>query len=168
MDFWGKSEYLYLIKSGKYTKIGIATSCEDRIGSLQIGNPYELSLEKFFHVMDAGDVESALHAIYRKQRVRGEWYDLSAADIRKICKICFSYIKTSKKKKHAFLWSFVDQDKKKPSKSNAVFSTLRKKEIIREILDHGDSIIPYLAAEFGMKEKALRDEIAKIRHEKGI
>lgn len=170
----GTSQYLYLIRSDKYTKIGIASSCDNRVNSLQTGNPHALFVEGYYKVGDGNWVESALHAIYKNQRVRGEWYDLSMADIKNIAKICEAYVKVPSSKKRIYLDSLVSSAKKKQKRrlrgksSNAILSTLRRRSIIKEISDHGEAIIPYLAQEFGITEKALKNEISKIRAKKGI
>ena len=65
---------VYLIKAGKYAKIGKTTrdALEDRISRLQTGNPEEL---KLLAVIDGySEVEEALHSRYIDFKVRGEWF----------------------------------------------------------------------------------------------
>lgn len=65
---------VYLIKAGKYAKIGKTTldSLDNRVSALQVGNPEEL---KLLAVIDGySDVEEALHAKYSEFKVRGEWF----------------------------------------------------------------------------------------------
>ena len=69
-----KGKIVYLIKAGKYAKIGKTTldSLEDRISALQTGNPEKL---KLLAVIDGySEVEEALHAKHSEFKVRGEWF----------------------------------------------------------------------------------------------
>ena len=64
---------VYFIRCNEYVKIGV--TClppDDRLKALQIGNPYELSIEL---LVDGGhDVEGELHDMFSAARVRGEWF----------------------------------------------------------------------------------------------
>ena len=67
---------IYFIQDGSYIKIGYAKySAEERLRSLQIGNPRPLTLVGTM----LGDVEDELdlHAKFPDERVRGEWFKAS-------------------------------------------------------------------------------------------
>lgn len=65
---------VYLIKAGKYAKIGKTTLdyLDERIAALQTGNPEELKL--LAAIDEYSEVEEALHAKYSEFKVRGEWF----------------------------------------------------------------------------------------------
>ena len=73
--------YVYLVKSGKFYKIG-STNNPDR-------RQYEIGLqlpEKIHHIHsietdDPSGIEAYWHNRFRKKRLRGEWFDLNANDI---------------------------------------------------------------------------------------
>lgn len=81
---------LYLISSGPYVKIGIANDVENRIASLQTGNPIELKVMSCFEFQNSSLVERVLHQKCASQRVRGEWFDLSTHEVEEIEKICIA------------------------------------------------------------------------------
>lgn len=72
--------FVYIIRSGKKGcyKIGIARNVENRMASLQCGNPAELFLIAKFDFgtkVNAFRAEQRLHKIFRRHHVRGEWFD---------------------------------------------------------------------------------------------
>jgi hypothetical protein len=88
--------YVYLIahvNSGQLkapVKVGIASSPEGRLKSLQTGNPRELAIACSFAVPArefAKFFEGAFHDIQREKRLVGEWFDISVRDA--ITRICF-------------------------------------------------------------------------------
>lgn len=74
--------YVYLLKSGKYYKIG-STNNPDR-------RQYEIGLqlpEKIHHIHsietdDPSGIEAYWHNRFREKRMEGEWFDLQASDIK--------------------------------------------------------------------------------------
>ncbi len=74
--------YVYLLKSGKYYKIG-KTNNPDR-------RQYEISLqlaEKLHHIHsietdDPSGIEAYWHNRFREKRLEGEWFALTASDIK--------------------------------------------------------------------------------------
>ena len=69
-------EGVYIIKAGKYCKIGKAKDLRQRMSIMQTDNPEELILINFWRVREAFAVESALHHYFRERKHRGEWYKL--------------------------------------------------------------------------------------------
>lgn len=72
--------FLYLIRSGSRgpIKIGVAVNVEKRLQSLQVGNPYELTVLVKIDCQSrakAYETENKLHRIYARKRMRGEWFD---------------------------------------------------------------------------------------------
>jgi len=66
---------IYFIKCCEFVKIGRAKDPAERVISLQIGNPHEVSL---IGVLDApDDEEGRLHSAFASFRHRGEWFFLS-------------------------------------------------------------------------------------------
>jgi len=72
--------YILKDKNTGYYKIGKSTNPLDREKTLQSEKPtYELI--KIFN----NDIETKLHKKYKKQNVRGEWFDLSKIQLKYIC-----------------------------------------------------------------------------------
>ncbi len=73
------------------TKIGMsARSATDRIGKFEPKLPFDTEL---FHVIDCKSprsVEASFHQHFKEKRVRGEWFNLSDADLAMIKEISMS------------------------------------------------------------------------------
>ena len=87
---WG---HIYIINHGgtTYHKIGVSTVLEKEPGNLrllgcQTGNPIQLYMVFTALVPDPYAVEAYLHERYAKWHIRGEWYRLSAAQVRRVKK----------------------------------------------------------------------------------
>ena len=80
--------YVYLMKdiSNGYYKIGISNTPEYRERTLQSEKPTieMLACKKFPTRKIAESIESALHTSYSQQRLRGEWFNLTDADVAAI------------------------------------------------------------------------------------
>lgn len=80
--------YVYLMKdiSNGYYKIGISNTPEYREKTLQSEKPTieMLACKKFPTRKIAEAIESALHTAYSQQRLRGEWFNLTDADVAAI------------------------------------------------------------------------------------
>lgn len=80
--------YVYLMKdiSNGYYKIGISNTPEYREKTLQSEKPTieMLACKKFPTRKIAEAIESALHTAYSQQRLRGEWFNLTEADVAAI------------------------------------------------------------------------------------
>ncbi|WP_394224489.1 GIY-YIG nuclease family protein [Alteromonas gracilis] len=84
---------LYVIRCDgtNYYKIGIANDVVSRLRNHQTGCPFKL--KEIFHVeSDLGDyqareivyLEKFLHRCFKKQKVRGEWFELTHEDLSDI------------------------------------------------------------------------------------
>ena len=78
-DFNGR--YIYLIKCHNYFKIGIAHNLDNRLNTLQCGNPYELELIWAAKIMDSKYVEDLLHQVFKEKRCFREWFELNKDDV---------------------------------------------------------------------------------------
>lgn len=80
--------YVYLMQdsSNGYYKIGISNTPEYRERTLQSEKPTieMLACKKFPTRKIAESIESALHTTYSQQRLRGEWFNLTDADVAAI------------------------------------------------------------------------------------
>jgi hypothetical protein len=81
--------WVYLIRSEHgYYKIGITTGyLESRFKSLCTASPFELTLVHSFPADDCFQAEEALHALFARKRMRGEWFDLTADDVASLSAI---------------------------------------------------------------------------------
>lgn len=79
------SGYVYLLKAdnGLY-KIGHTGDYRDRIRTFKVKLPFDVQYEHIIPADDRLQVELTLHKRYAKQRIRGEWFDLSTEDVRYI------------------------------------------------------------------------------------
>lgn len=80
-----ETEYIYLIKADKYTKIGVAKHPEGRLKEISVGCPFkpELVLTKPLGKL-CYLVERALHIKYANKGTNGEWFELEKQDIEYI------------------------------------------------------------------------------------
>jgi len=81
-------QYLYLIRSEDYYKIGIASDVESRLAQLQTGNPIQLELVDCYSFNDAAPVEKVLHNKFSACRAVGEWFRLDGEQIGTFRSIC--------------------------------------------------------------------------------
>lgn len=96
-------QYLYLIqcKANQFFthyKIGIANDVQTRLATLQTGNPFELELIECYGFENAEIVERAIHQAFKKQRIRGEWFELNSHQVEdefpKICVMLGGFVET--------------------------------------------------------------------------
>jgi len=91
--------YIIKIKGFNYHKIGRSKNIKERlIRYTEIPFKLEYVLKYPMHRSITGMVEKHLHTIYKKSRVRGEWFTLYEDDIKKIHKIIDKFIKTNDNK----------------------------------------------------------------------
>lgn len=74
--------FVYLIKSGRHFKIGKARSASKRYRELAIQLPQEATLVHKIATDDAYGIERYWHRRFEDRRLNGEWFDLSAADVK--------------------------------------------------------------------------------------
>lgn len=68
---------VYVVECEGHYKIGMALDPYSRIREMQVGCPFPLKLMMTIAHANAKTLESKLHQLYRRHRVRGEWYALS-------------------------------------------------------------------------------------------
>lgn len=78
-----KSTHLYVLSCGNRLKIGVTNDIDQRLQSLQTGNPDEIKLEYIEERVNPHKAEKFLHRHFQKNRVSGEWFEgITLHDIR--------------------------------------------------------------------------------------
>src|SRR4051812_46127632 len=82
-------ECVYFICDEKETifKIGRSRDCEKRLKQLQTGNPHKLKIYKIIKSKNYREIELVLHALFAKNRMEGEWFNINARDVDNIIKL---------------------------------------------------------------------------------
>lgn len=77
--------YVYLIRSsdGLY-KIGRSGNPNNRMRTFKLTLPFDVEYECVIHTDDMVALEKQLHRKYTEKRIRGEWFKLSARDVKYI------------------------------------------------------------------------------------
>jgi hypothetical protein len=81
-------QYVYLLESSGYYKIGVANDVADRISQLQTGNPNMIRLVSYYGFENANPVEATLHQRFSSTHKRGEWFNLEKEDIQTFGQLC--------------------------------------------------------------------------------
>lgn len=74
-------EFVYVLRSDRYYKIGRTRNVESRIGTISLQMPFPVELIKVFNTDDSIWLEKLFHVFLNKTRMNGEWFLLSDADI---------------------------------------------------------------------------------------
>jgi len=74
--------WVYLLKSGRFYKIGRTTDLTRRRGQLAIQLPETLEIIHQIHTDDASGIEAYWHKRFEAKRREGEWFELSGKDIQ--------------------------------------------------------------------------------------
>ena len=74
--------FVYLMKSGKHFKIGKSNCAERREFELRILLPEKLELIHKIKTDDPSGIERYWHHRFKEKRKGGEWFDLSASDVK--------------------------------------------------------------------------------------
>lgn len=80
-------EHIYLIKSGKYYKIGLTSALYRRASQIANSNAEGAELIHSFETDDAKGIETYWHTRFAEKRIKGvniasgEWFDLTPVDI---------------------------------------------------------------------------------------
>lgn len=77
-----KKPKVYVLECEGHYKVGVSLNPRSRITSLQIGCPFPIKLVMTITHPNADRLEARLHQLYRRHRVRGEWYALSPDHLR--------------------------------------------------------------------------------------
>jgi hypothetical protein len=77
----GEIGFVYLIKSGRFHKIGRANSAGRREYELAIQLPEKAKTIHVIRTDDPSGIEAYWHNRFAEKRKNGEWFELSAADI---------------------------------------------------------------------------------------
>jgi len=77
----GEFGFVYLMKSGRFYKIGNSKNVERRNYELGIKLPEELEMIHKIRTDDPVGIEAYWHGRFRDKRKQGEWFDLSKEDI---------------------------------------------------------------------------------------
>lgn len=73
--------FVYIVcNSHGHRKIGLTSNLDGRMQSLQNGNSRPIKLEAVAECEKPREVEQAMHAIFRRFRMSGEWFDISFED----------------------------------------------------------------------------------------
>jgi len=74
--------YVYLLSFGEEYKIGSSNNVERRFREIKTQMPYE---GKIIHTITTGDpagIEAYWHQYFKEKRLKGEWFKLSASEIK--------------------------------------------------------------------------------------
>jgi len=74
--------FVYLMRSGSHYKIGRSNCAERRQFELKLQLPEELKLVHKIKTDDPVGIENYWHQRFEDKNVRGEWFDLSAGDVK--------------------------------------------------------------------------------------
>lgn len=85
-----KSTHLYILSCGGRIKIGVTSNIDQRLKSLQTGNPEQIVVEYIEERKNPTKAERYLHKCFAKRRLVGEWFeDLTVNEIRSRLMIFF-------------------------------------------------------------------------------
>lgn len=88
-----KHKYLYVVQTGDYFKIGVASDMDSRLTTLQVGSPFDIKIRFADRHRNAKELERALKDYYtnKGKHLRGEWFKLEETDLDGIVDIVQSY-----------------------------------------------------------------------------
>ena len=74
--------YVYLLKSGKFYKIGSTNNPDRRQYEIGLQLPEKINRIHSIETDDPSGIEAYWHNRFREKRLEGEWFDLNANDIK--------------------------------------------------------------------------------------
>lgn len=88
--------YVYVVKCAGYYKIGATKNATQRIARFETSYPHDLRIVRVARVADMKHTERTLHTRFSAKRVKGEWFNLSAGDLRAIARLLPSKIEVQR------------------------------------------------------------------------
>lgn len=73
--------YVYVLQSGEYYKIGMATDYERRAKQIALQLPFPVSQVTFMPTDNMRHAEGLLHEMFKDKRKNGEWFTLNHHDL---------------------------------------------------------------------------------------
>lgn len=73
--------FVYLLRSGRYFKIGLTINMEERVGRLKIQLPDPVVEVHRITTDDPRGIERYWHDRFQDRRKNGEWFELSSSDV---------------------------------------------------------------------------------------
>ena len=81
----GVKKQIYLIRCRKFIKIGVADDVPKRLATLQIGNPYRMTVRSVSKpTVHWKAVEELLQKAHGGNRIGGEWFLLSVDEVNRL------------------------------------------------------------------------------------
>lgn len=91
----GKKLYLIGAPDIDAIKIGISDNPDERLHTLQVGNPYSLRVLHTIEVADAALAENAIHRVLETHRLRGEWFAIGFQAVLDAIEVAFTLLEDS-------------------------------------------------------------------------
>jgi hypothetical protein len=80
-EFDAEFGFVYLMKSGRFYKVGNSRNVERRNYELGIKLPEKLDMIRKIRTDDPVGIEAYWHSRFKDKRKQGEWFDLSKEDV---------------------------------------------------------------------------------------
>lgn len=87
-----ESGYVYIMRCGKYHKIGKTADLQQRLLAMNTHNPEPVELVASFQCEHRHRLETDLHKRFKFKRKNGEWFDLSHSDLQEIFNVAEAYL----------------------------------------------------------------------------
>lgn len=95
--------YIVSTPNFQFIKIGKSTSFKQRLGNIQSGCPFDLSLWLSIRTPKPSEIECCLHERLSHCLVRGEWFSPTDSDLDSVMEFCANTNKNVKEMRHALL-----------------------------------------------------------------